>query len=253
MTKKETLNFLQKLPICSINDIATTYIGIDELSDKFIEVPQGYIYMYDGNDVIDIGSNTIIDSGKNIILNIMGMGPCRGLIVLTTNSIYMGHLDAVNNPASPLTLNTIKNSLNMNSDDISVIYYVMGMTSFDCMLDDKCTFCDISTEVLDIINKNDLSDKVCIVEDFAYYIFSDKFGYDYNNDQFIVFPIHPKIKDRYITEYDYEWEKEEECYSIYDRIIRKRKNPKKYREAKKTCISCGYNVRSIGKGKFKCS
>ena len=36
----------------------------------------------------------------------------------------------------------------------------MGMTSFDCTLNEKCKLCDISTEVLNIIQQKELKEYV---------------------------------------------------------------------------------------------
>ena len=83
------------------------------------------------------------------------MGPCRGLIIYETDRILMGHLDSIG-MASPLTLQTIDASLSGDKEKINSIYYVMGMTSFDCTLNEKCELCDISTEVLDIIQQKEL-------------------------------------------------------------------------------------------------
>ena len=199
LTKSETLKLIDTLEVCSINDISTIYESVDEITYRFIEVPQGYIYEYNGTDVFDLRTNEIIASGKNIILYIMGMGPCRGLIIFKTDKILMGHLDSIGE-GSPLTLQTIYESLSERQEEINNIYYIMGMTSFDCTLNEECTLCDISTEVFGIIQSKNLEDRVCIVYDFAYRTFTSKFGYFWETDELITFPIHPEITDRFITE-----------------------------------------------------
>ena len=68
LSKSETLELIKNLDVCSINDISIEYSGIDETNYRFIEVPQGHIYKYDGNNVIDLITNQIIESGDNIIL-----------------------------------------------------------------------------------------------------------------------------------------------------------------------------------------
>ena len=72
------------------------------------------------------------------------MSPCRGLIIYETDRILMGHLDGIC-MQSPLTLQTIDESLSGDKEKINSIYYVMGMTSFDCTLNEKCKLCDILT------------------------------------------------------------------------------------------------------------
>ena len=255
LSKSETLELINKLDICSINDISIEYNGIDEIKYRFIEVPQGHIYKYDGNNVIDLGTNQIIASYDNIILYIMGMGPCRGLIIYETDRILMGHLDSIGE-GSPLTLQTIDESLSGDKEKINSIYYVMGMTSYDCTLKEECSLCDISTEVLDIIQHKKLEEYLCTVNDFAYQTFTSKFGYNWQMDEFITFPIHPTIKNRFITKYEKEyekWEEWEECENIKNKLIRKRKNSKKYKNSKSKCMSCNFKIKSRGKGKFLCS
>ena len=205
LLKSDTLKLINKLDVCSINDISIEYSGIDEINYKFIEVPQGHIYKYDGNNVIDLGTNQIIASDDNIILYIMGMGPCRGLIIYETDRILMGHLDSIDMRSSSLTLQTIDESLSGDKEKINSIYYVMGMTSFDCTLKEECSLCDISTEVLGIIQYKGLEEYVCIVKDFAYQIFTSKFGYNWKRDEFMTFPIRPTITNRFMTNQDVEW------------------------------------------------
>ena len=159
LSKSETLELITNLDVCSINDISIEYSGIDETNYRFIEVPQGHIYKYDGNNVIDLITNQIIESGDNIILYIMGMCPCRGLIIYETDRILMGHLDSIG-MGSPLTVQTIDESLSGDKEKINSIYYVMGMTSFDCTLNEKCKLCGISTEVLDITQQKELKEYV---------------------------------------------------------------------------------------------
>ena len=264
LSKSETLKLINKLNICSINDISTIYGSIDNIIYRFIAVPQGHIYKYDGKNVIDLGTKKNIASGNNIILYIMGMGPCRGLIIYETDRILMGHLDEIS-MLSPLTLQTIDESLSGDKEKINSIYYVMGMISFNCILNEKCPLCDISTEVLDIIQRKQLEEYVCIVEDFAYETFTSKFGYNWQMDEFITFPIHPTITNRFITKEEKqseewqekqleEWDEEcEECENIENKLIRNRKNSKKYQNSKSKCLSCNFKIKSRGKGKFLCS
>ena len=219
LSRSETLELINKLDICSINDISIEYSGIDKINYKFIEVPQGHIYKYDGVEVVDLVNNQIIASGDNIILYIVGMGPCRGLIIYENDRILMGHLDAIN-MSSPLTIETINESLSGDKDKIISIYYVMGMDSFDCTLNEKCSFCDISIEVFNIIQLKKLEEYVCIVKDFAYLTFTHKFGYNSRMDEFITFPIKSTITNRFITKEEEELEKifkeeEEELEKIF--------------------------------------
>ena len=175
------------------------------------------------------------------------MGPCRGLIIYETDRILMGHLDSIG-MSSPLTLRTIDESLSGDKEKINSIYYVMGMISFNCTLNEKCSLCDISTEVLNIIQLKKLEEYVCIVDDFAYQTFTSKFGYNWQMDEFITFPIHHTITNRFIKE----WEELEECENIKNKLIR-RKNSKKYQNAKSKCMSYNFQIKSRGKGKFLCS
>ena len=124
------------------------------------------------------------------------MGPCRGLIIHETDRTLMGHLDSIG-MISPLTLQTIDESLSGDKEKIYRIYYVMGMYPFDCSLKEECSLCDISTEVLDIIQHKKLKEYVCIVNDFAYQMFSSKFGYNWKRDEFMTFPINPTITNRF--------------------------------------------------------
>jgi len=263
LTKTETLKILNKLDECSIYNISNIYIGVDETNYKFIEVPQGHIYEYDGEHVIDLGTNKVIENGNNIILYIMGMTPCRGLIVFETERILMGHLDSIND-RSPLTLQTIDKSLSGDKNKINTIYYVMGMSSFDSMLKEECPLCDISTEIIKLVVEKNLENYTCVVKDFAYKMFTSKFGYNWRDDEFITFPIRPAIKNRFITENekkleDYEnikykeQEKEIECEYIKNKLIRNKKNSKQYQESKTKCLSCNFRIKSRGKGIFLCA
>jgi len=67
-------------------DITQVYNSIDNINFEYIEVPQSQIYSYDGNNVINLKTGRVIKTGTNIILYIMGMGPCRGLIIYKTNN-----------------------------------------------------------------------------------------------------------------------------------------------------------------------
>ena len=72
----------------------------------------------------------------------------------------MGHLNSIG-MGSPLTVQTIDESLSGDKEKINSIYYVMGMTSFDCTLNEKCKLCDISTEVLNIITTERIK-RICM-------------------------------------------------------------------------------------------
>lgn len=250
LSKQNTFNKIKEFDHCSINDIATIYEGINTELYNFIEVPQGHIYKYNGEVVEDIDSNSVIDEGNNIILSISGMGPCRGIFIQTEKYIYAGHLDSLDD-SSKLRLETIEKALSDN--DIISIYYLMGSFEFDCTLKETCSLCDISTYVIDIINKKNLNELTCIIEDFAYLTLTSKFGYDWNMDQYLVFPIHPEIKNRFITETNKYMENIQRCDNIFNKVIRKRKKSNKYKNSKNTCLSCGYDIIPFGKSKFKCS
>ena len=196
LSKKQTLALIKSLDVCSINDISIEYTSIDEIKYRFVEVPQGHIYQYDGKNVLDLGTNQIIASGDNIVLYIMGLGPCRGLVICETARILMGHLDAIG-MSSPLTVKTIDESLSGDKDNINRIYYVMGMISFDFILSEKCKFCDISPEVLTIVQQKGLKKCMYIVNDFA--SLSSKFGYNWYLDEFLIFPINPAITNSFLT------------------------------------------------------
>ena len=45
----------------------------------------------------------------------------------------------------------------------------------------------------------------------------------------------------------------EECKNIKNKLIKRRKNSKKYQNAKSKCMSCKFKIKSKGKGKFLCS
>ena len=94
-----------------------------------------------------------------ILYYIMWMGPCRGLIIYETYRILMGHLYSIG-MGSQLTLQIIDESLSGDKEKTNSIYYVMGMTSFDCTLDEKCKLCGISTEVLNITQQKELKEYV---------------------------------------------------------------------------------------------
>jgi hypothetical protein len=263
LSKNETLELINKLYVCSIENISIEYSGIDEINYRFIEVPQGHIYKYDGNHVIDLGTNQIIASGDNIILCIMGLLTCRGLIIYETDRIIMGHLDSIRS-SSPLTLQTIDKSLSGDKEKINYIYYIMGAVNSNCILKEECTLCDISTEVLEIVHHKELEEYVCIVNDFTY-TYSAKFGYNWKMDEFITFPIHPAITNRFMTYEDVEFmtyedvkdkeefEEMEACANIKNTLIRNKKNSKKYQNKKSKCMSCNFKIKSRGKGKFICS
>lgn len=257
LSKSETLELINKLDTCSINDICTLYSGVDQITYRFIEVPQGHIYKYDGNDVIDLGTGKIIASGSNIILSISDINTCRGLIIYETDRILMGHLDGIC-MLSPLTLQTIEESLSGDKEKINIIYYVMGILHFDSSLKEKSPIGDISTEVFDIIQRKKLEKYVCIVKDFMD-VLTHKICYNWEMDEFMLSPLRPTITNRFLTEEEEEEEYmkqmdeiHEGCENIRNKLIR-RKNGKKYQNDKSKCMSCNFKIESRGKGNFLCS
>jgi hypothetical protein len=252
--KQETITFINELPTESIKYIAEEYTGIDTKTYKFIEVPQGNVYEYDGNTVMELATGRNIATGTNIILYIMGMGPCRGIIIIETHKIIMGHLDEIYTTGNrTLTKDVLTKCLSGSKDNIQQIYYIMGNVPFESTLAESSTFNDITIDVVDIIRQKQLEGYICLIKDFAYYMFSTKLGYDFENGEIILFPIHPRVTDRFITQQSAQHEECRRCDYLLNRIIRKRKNLAKYNKAKKDCIECNYKVKSRGKSKFICT
>ena len=49
----DELKLFESFDKYSVYDFCTEYVGIDENTYRFIEVPQGHIYKYDGHNVIN--------------------------------------------------------------------------------------------------------------------------------------------------------------------------------------------------------
>lgn len=185
--KRKTREIIRNIQKGDLRDLSTE---IKVTTDKeFIEVPQGHIYSYNGDNVIDIESGKLIKSGSNIILYVYGLGPCRGLITKTEHFIYVGHLDSVEEQDSPLVLETIKQSL---PEETIQIYYIIGHNTLDETLMDTYHLSDVSVEVFSVIPEKNY-DKVIIIENSDAWRSGSTHGfpcvgYDMQTKELVAFP-----------------------------------------------------------------
>ena len=193
LKKRKTLYLINTLGKLSINIQSNQYPIIDESKNKYLEAPQSSIYKYDGNNVYNItflGSKLIETkkaTGNNIILFLSNLGKCRGIVIQTTTSIYVGHLDST----SPQLLKTVFNSL--SPEKITKIYYIMGKISFEELLspesNSKFNIKDISIDLLEITTKKNLNNKITVIRDFAPLGQTSRLGFNIKNllNPFMIF------------------------------------------------------------------
>ena len=193
LEKRKTLYLLNTLGKLAINIPSNKYQVIDEIKNKYLEAPQSCIYKYDGNNVYNITSlgSELIETkkatGNNIILFLSNLGKCRGIVIQTTDAIYVGHLDST----SPQLLQTVFNSLSL--EKITKIYYIMGKISFEELLspdsDNKFKVKDISIEFLKITTKKNLNNKITVIKDFAPLGQTSSLGFNIKNllNPFMIF------------------------------------------------------------------
>ena len=189
LLKRKTLYILNTLEKLSINISSNQYPVIDETINKYLEAPQSCIYKYDGNNVynITIPGSKLMATGNNIILYLLNLGKCRGIIIQTTNSIYIGHLDTT----SPQLLQTVFNLIPTN--EITKIYYIMGETSFETLLSPKSEIKirDISIDLLKITTNKNLNSKITVIRDFAPLRPTSRLGFNIKKplNPFMIFPL----------------------------------------------------------------
>lgn len=240
LSKEDTLNLISKFDDNrkidteeKLNEHFTEYYGIDTTSEKYeyIEVPQGKIYKYDGKTIININDTDldnaekiekINESEKTKIIYLEGMGPCRGLMVYREKDILIGHLDSINEN-SKLTRNILEQSLdNPDNNKILKVYYIMGVNNFESTLSKESKICDISTDVLEIIQEKKLIKQTYIVTAFSYDGLTRRIGYVWDWEEevywnpFIIFPVIPKVNNEFKIGNILKQQQEEFEYEYYD-------------------------------------